>query len=252
MNLGWSGDSGAKTGLFQVPELVTSVGFAQIKDACLHTSESLVAEACNPERKRNVAVIFDDLSDELCRVADLAEFIRIAHPDEDFSLAAQDACIEVSALVEQLNTHVGIYSALRRSVEGGDRFPETEVDRHVARLFLQDFQQCGIHLGEAEREQVVHLTDKILRTGQIFSANCQVLYNSTNEFDNFQRSFVRQVPGTPLQRRQTCVTVYTYMISVDRESDVVGSKKKVIFYNYIFGRYYVEKNLIRIRIKTKI
>ena len=77
-----------------------------------------------------------------------------------------------SALVEQLNTHVGIYSALEASVRGGDRFPESEVDRHVARLFLQDFHQCGIHLDEASRQQVVGLTDRILRTGQQFAAGC--------------------------------------------------------------------------------
>ena len=55
---------------------------------------------CNPNvpyrvRQRNVAVIFDDLSDELCRVADLAEFIRLAHPEESFALAAQEACIDI-------------------------------------------------------------------------------------------------------------------------------------------------------------
>ena len=121
-----------------------------------------------------MTVIFDDLSDELCRVADLAEFIRLAHPDSTFALAAQDACIEVSALVEKLNTNVGIYTALKASVEQGDRFPETEVDRHVGKLFLQDFHQCGIHLGEDDRQKVVELTEKILRTGQIFAANCQV------------------------------------------------------------------------------
>ena len=127
-------------------------------------------------RQRNVAVIFDDLSDELCRVADLAEFIRLAHPDESFALAAQDACIEVSALVETLNTNIGIYSALKESVEKGDKFPETQVDKHVAKLFLQDFHQCGIHLGEKDREEVVNITDRILRTGQTFSSNCQVGY----------------------------------------------------------------------------
>jgi len=145
-----------------------------IKDSCLKASADLVSEACQPDRKRNVAAIFDDLSDELCRVADLAEFIRLAHPDQAFAEAALDACIEVSALVEELNTNIGIYSALKESVEQGDRFTQTEVDRHVALLFLQDFHQCGIHLGEAERRQVVHLTDKILRTGQSFAANCQI------------------------------------------------------------------------------
>ena len=77
------------------------------------------------------------MSDELCRVADLAEFIRLAHPDPEFAHAAQEACIEVSELVEKLNTNLGIYGALKRSVEEGDLLPETEVDKRVAKLFLQ-------------------------------------------------------------------------------------------------------------------
>jgi len=165
---------GKKTGLFNVPELDSSHGFAYIKEKCFDTSESLVAEACNPHRERNIAVIFDDLSDELCRVADLADFIRLAHPDESFALAAQDACIDVSALVEKLNTNIGIYSALKESVEQGDKFAETDVDKHVAQLFLQDFHKSGIHLGDRKRREVVELTDRILRTGQKFASNCQI------------------------------------------------------------------------------
>lgn len=45
--------------------------------------------------------IFDELSDSLCRVADLAEFIRIAHPRGTFSHAAEDACITISSVVEK-------------------------------------------------------------------------------------------------------------------------------------------------------
>jgi len=162
----------SSTGLFGIPELKTCEGFTELKERCISNSQALVDEVISPSRTRNVAVIFDDLSDELCRVADMAEFIRLAHPDQEFALAAQDACIAISGLVEQLNTHVGIYSALKKAVEEGDMNPETNVDKLVAKLFLQDFQQCGIHLKDHEREKVVELNDRILRLGQHFANGC--------------------------------------------------------------------------------
>jgi len=169
----WSPNT-SKTGLFGIPELTEARGFQELRERCERNAADLVKEACSPDRRRNVAVIFDDLSDELCRVADMAEFVRLAHPDQDFALEAQNACIAVSGLVEELNTHLGIYSALKQTVEEGDRFPETEVDRHVAKLFLQDFQQCGIHLGDSDRKKVVELTDRILRLGQEFGSGCHI------------------------------------------------------------------------------
>lgn len=45
--------------------------------------------------------IFDELSDSLCKVADLAEFIRLAHPKRAFAYAAEDACITISGVVEK-------------------------------------------------------------------------------------------------------------------------------------------------------
>jgi intermediate peptidase len=144
----------ARTGLFGIDELATAQGFYELKARCIENASRLVQEACGPDRTRNVAVIFDDLSDELCRVADLAEFVRLAHPDAAMQDAATDACIAISGLVEELNTHLGIFNALKTSVERGDMFPESDVDPHVGSLFLQDFLQCGIHLPEAGRRQV--------------------------------------------------------------------------------------------------
>ena len=78
----WIKSYGESTGLFQFPELTSQEGFEELKDACSSRSQELVREAClpYPGRKRIVARVFDELSNELCRVADMAEFLRLAHP----------------------------------------------------------------------------------------------------------------------------------------------------------------------------
>lgn len=49
--------------------------------------------------------------------------------------------------------------------------PTDAVDEHVAKLFLFDFEQSGIHLDEKKRSRVVYLNDFILYTGQQFASN---------------------------------------------------------------------------------
>lgn len=45
--------------------------------------------------------MFDDLSDALCRVADMADFVRMAHPKAKYREAADHACMQVSSIVQQ-------------------------------------------------------------------------------------------------------------------------------------------------------
>ncbi|KAI5645048.1 peptidase family m3 domain-containing protein [Phthorimaea operculella] len=153
-----------RTGLFNKPELTSFEGFYTLKERAIQATDRLIEEATsNPTRP--MVEIFDELSDTLCKVADLAEFVRIAHPQSHFAEAAEDACISISGVVEKLNIHKGLYQALRDSVKSG-----TSGDQHLAELFVFDFEQSGIQLDEEPRKQVVALNDLILQTGQRFMA----------------------------------------------------------------------------------
>jgi intermediate peptidase len=66
--------------------------------------EMLVEECMSPNRSRRMVEIFDHLSNSLCKVADMAEFVRVAHPNGSYALAAENACLSISRLVEKLVT----------------------------------------------------------------------------------------------------------------------------------------------------
>lgn len=157
-----------EAGLFNIPELRTAEGFYLLKENAIIKTDELMDEATSLNRQRKMVEIFDELSDTLCKVADLAEFIRIAHPKSNYSQAAEDACISISGIVEKLNTHKPLYQALKDVVDHKDICQTTDIDDHVAKLFLFDFEQSGIHLEEEQRQKVVRLNDNILQLGQRF------------------------------------------------------------------------------------
>ncbi|KAK4308771.1 hypothetical protein Pmani_019553 [Petrolisthes manimaculis] len=160
--------SNGSTGLFGLPELQEPEGFYLLKENAIIETQDLVDECCSHNRSRKIVEVFDELSDTLCRVADLAEFVRIAHPQPRFSHSAEDACLAIGGLVEKLNTHRKLYDSLSEVVYRGDKFPTTDVDKLVAKLFLFDFEQSGIHLSDENRGKVVRLNESILTLGQHF------------------------------------------------------------------------------------
>ncbi|XP_060521170.1 mitochondrial intermediate peptidase [Cylas formicarius] len=158
-------------GLFGIEELKSPAGFGSLKYKCLQKTDNLMNEATQHGlRSRKMVEIFDDISDSLCQVADLAEFVRLSHPNQQFNEAAQVACATVSGIVEKLNTNVELYNILKSSIRKGDVLELTEVDKLVGELFLFDFEQCGIHLSEIARNEVVWLNDDILNLSQQFVA----------------------------------------------------------------------------------
>ena len=92
----------------------------------------------------------------------------------------------------RLNTNVAIYDALRGAYNHGDVEKWDDVDRFVARMFLADFEQSGIHLPEQQvasrhvraalaanqnlqlfqRKEFVEINNHIMLQGNGFEIGC--------------------------------------------------------------------------------
>lgn len=71
-----------------------------------------------------------------------------------------------------------MYNALKHVVYNGDTQETSLVDKHVATLFLSDFELCAIHLPESIREKVVQLNYYTLQV-YIIILHCITLCLST-------------------------------------------------------------------------
>nr|XP_032626860.1 mitochondrial intermediate peptidase [Chelonoidis abingdonii] len=155
--------TGQSTGLFGVPELSSPEGFQEAQEKALQETEQLVQKACTTPPGPQIVMIFDQLSDALCKVADLADFVKIAHPDFAFREAAEEACRNIGTMVEKLNTNIELCQSLKQLLANKEVMdsldPET---RQVAELFMFDFEISGIHLDDEKRKKAVDLNVKIL------------------------------------------------------------------------------------------
>ena len=64
-------------GLFLIPELQDYSGFYLLQHQASAEVELLVEEATSRNRSRKMVAIFDELSDCLCRVADMVRFVFV-------------------------------------------------------------------------------------------------------------------------------------------------------------------------------
>lgn len=162
------------TGLFGYELLSDPTGFYVFRENAILEADRLVREALSPNRDRKMVQIFDQLSNCLCKVADMAEFVRIGHPLQRFAQSAEEASIAISAEVEKLNTNKALFDALLNVAKNGDRIQTNDIDNYVMKLFLFDFEQSGIHLNEEKRKLVVKLNEHILHVGSYFmNSTCQ-------------------------------------------------------------------------------
>lgn len=162
--------AGADTGLFDKPQLGSPEGLSAATTAALTRAITLVNAITASAGTPSLDVIeqFDEVSDVLCQVADLAECIRQVHPDPEVVERAQAACLAVSDYVEQLNTNSDLHRALKNVMDSDEYSSTDEVTQRTAESLMHDFKISGIHLDDARREEAVRLNSQILGLSHAF------------------------------------------------------------------------------------
>ncbi|KAI8098999.1 uncharacterized protein BX664DRAFT_288849 [Halteromyces radiatus] len=163
-----------KTGLMEHPYFVDAEGFDYAAQQAIQRAQILVERICNApnnglEEMQRVVKNLDRLSDTLCIVIDLAEFLRNAHPDPILLDAANKAYTDLCTYMNTLNTDTRIHKVLAQVLENKAIVSQFTPDEHAAAIvFLRDFEKSGIHLPDKQRNQFVELSDRIIQLGREF------------------------------------------------------------------------------------
>lgn len=168
-------------GLFKNPYLTDAKGLKSFSDESLTSAKALTSdlihESNSPEALRSYVKDLDRLSDILCRVIDLCEFVRVAHPNKSFVKEAENAHQELFEHMNILNTSKPLFDKLAKALYDekiGVRKELSDEEIAVGELLHFDFKKSGIDMNEQTGEQFVQLSSYIAAAGQEFNNNITV------------------------------------------------------------------------------
>ncbi|KAI6173195.1 COP9 signalosome complex subunit 6 [Aphelenchoides besseyi] len=180
------------SGIFGSSILKTPNDFDQAVNDVVSDCRSLISEIVMPFEQRRIkkktVALVDDVSNRICTVADLvclifetaneialqSDCVRNMHPDPSYVIAADKAMVRFTELVE-LNTMPELYNSVKDSLNTEAHVLD-ELDKRTLRLFIDDFQQCGVHLEESKassRLEFVNLSNAIFQFGAEFCVNAE-------------------------------------------------------------------------------
>ncbi|KAH8814933.1 mitochondrial intermediate peptidase-like protein [Xylogone sp. PMI_703] len=159
-------------GLFQNRYLTRPEGFETFANLSLRKAQRIVDKvlhASSTEEYRHVARDMDRLSDLLCRVIDLSDFVRATHPDPKIQAAATRAYSIMFEYMNILNTTTGLNSQLKVALSNPDVVNMwSEEELVVANILKNDFSKSAIDMPESERQKFVKLSQEISEIGPNF------------------------------------------------------------------------------------
>lgn len=190
-----------KAGLVQNQYLTSPDGFRAFAHASLQKCQAIVAKvlgASTVEEYRSLARNLDQLSDLLCRVIDLSDFIRTIHDDTRIQEAATQAYSLMFEYMNVLNTTTGLHEQLSKALSNPEVTSHwTEAETIVAQILMKDFTNSAIHMPPSERQRFVNLSNEISQVGSAFfnggePARAQVTFNA-NSLQGLDPIVVQQI-----------------------------------------------------------
>lgn len=159
-------------GLFGNAYLTEPRGFLAFAQASLGRAQGIVDKVARASTAAEYGAIvrdLDQLSDLLCRVIDLSDFVRANAPDGRTQQAASEAWATAYQYMNQLNTttvlsdqlDVAMGSAAASAAWG-------EEERAVAAMLKLDFAKSAVDLPQASRDRFVDLSQRISEVGTDF------------------------------------------------------------------------------------
>ncbi|KAL8940600.1 MAG: hypothetical protein Q9211_002195 [Gyalolechia sp. 1 TL-2023] len=159
-------------GLFQNRYLIQPEGFItfakETADNCRRLVTRIV-EASSAEDRRRIPIVLDRLSDSLCRVLDMADFVRATHPDFGFQQASTKAYAMLYEFMNVLNTTPGLKIKLEDALNDPNVSATwSEEERMVAQTLLKDFSKSAIESSDENRQAFVELSSRVSQLGTKF------------------------------------------------------------------------------------
>ncbi|KAI9771001.1 MAG: Mitochondrial intermediate peptidase [Geoglossum simile] len=164
--------SARPVGLFTNKYLTHPGGFQEFAAVTLQRAKKIVAKVLAASTIREYKAIvrdLDRLSDLLCRVIDLADFVRATHPDHEIQATATKAYGLMFEYMNVLNTTRGLNEQLKRAAADPEVWSSwSEEEKVVAQILIKDFSKSAIDLPPAERQKFVDLSNDISQLGSSF------------------------------------------------------------------------------------
>ncbi|KAJ5272668.1 Mitochondrial intermediate peptidase [Penicillium angulare] len=190
-----------QAGLVQNQYLTTPDGFRDFAHVSLQKCQTIVAKvlgAQTVDEYRSLARNLDRLSDLLCRVIDLSDFIRTIHHDPRIQEAATQAYALMFEYMNVLNTTTGLHEQLCKALSNPEVTSHwSEAETIVAQILMKDFTNSAIHMPPSERQRFVNLSNDISQVGSNFfngaePARAQVTFNA-NSLQGLDPIVVQQI-----------------------------------------------------------